>query len=396
MGKRLSVIITTTLTASLFVIPAHSAVKAGSSCKKLGSINLTSTKKFTCIKLGKKLVWNKGVILNVLPSKIDSTPTPTPTPTPTFVDFTFKNLFEKRSNISFTAWKRSNEIFLTNKPKEIKLQVFTGPNTKPFYEKIDIAITKVSRLFPSKAEPQEVVAIRYVYKDLEWAENIGKTVLTPQDYEQLVTWERGKITKGNCEVSAKNCRGSRQMTTPSGVSVILLGVENQIPTEPNGYTRLTTGMLEAHEYFHSLQRIPIINRGIDVWPHAWFREGGAEWVQNIAIHAEDYGKYTAYIREDCAYTCRKMTVEEIDEFLTYAVDNYLPKNFDPWLNYSLGSHVIEILVALKGPEVLVDMYAEMGNRLSFDDAFKKIFNVTWTEAIPEISRTLHANLLSSR
>ena len=394
MGKRLSLIITTTLTLSLNVIPAHSAVKAGSPCKKLGSISITSTKKFTCIKSGKKLLWNKGVTLNVIPTRIDATPTPTPTPT--YVDFTFKNLFENRSNVSFTAWKKSKDIMLANKPKEIVLKVFTGPNTKPFYEKIDLAIAKVSRLFPSKAEPKEVIAIRYVYRDLDWAENISKSVLSTRDYEQLVTWERGQITKSNCDVSANNCRGSRQMTTASGVSVILQGVENQIPIEPNGYIRLTTGMLEAHEYFHSLQRIPIINKGIEVWPHAWFREGGAEWVQNISIHADDYDKYKEYLIDDCSNTCQKMTVKEIEEFLTDAIDYFLPTKFDSWLNYSLGSHVIEILVAIKGPDVVVDMYAEMGNRLSFDDSFNKIFNVTWKEAIPEIAKTIHANLLSSK
>lgn len=89
MGKRLAAVITTTLTATLFVIPAHSAVKAGSSCKKIGSISFTSTKKFTCVRSGKKLVWNKGVSLAPVAPKVQptstsiSTPTPTPATTPT-------------------------------------------------------------------------------------------------------------------------------------------------------------------------------------------------------------------------------------------------------------------------------------------------------------------------
>ncbi len=82
MVKRISMIFTTTLTACLLVIPAHSAVKAGSSCKKLGSISLTSTKKFTCVRLSKKLVWNKGVPLPSVAPKVQPAPTPSPTPTP--------------------------------------------------------------------------------------------------------------------------------------------------------------------------------------------------------------------------------------------------------------------------------------------------------------------------
>ena len=74
---------------------AATAPKAGSTCKKAGQTITASGKKFTCVKSGKKLVWNKGVAIAVpkptpaataipepTPSPIP-TPEPTPTPTPT-------------------------------------------------------------------------------------------------------------------------------------------------------------------------------------------------------------------------------------------------------------------------------------------------------------------------
>jgi len=57
-----------TLVAAL---PAISAVKAGSTCKKVGQIATANGKQYTCIKSGKKKIWNKG--------KVVKTPTPTPT-----------------------------------------------------------------------------------------------------------------------------------------------------------------------------------------------------------------------------------------------------------------------------------------------------------------------------
>lgn len=46
------------------IAPADGAVvKAGAKCKKVGAIATVSGKKFTCIKTGAKLVWNKGVII---------------------------------------------------------------------------------------------------------------------------------------------------------------------------------------------------------------------------------------------------------------------------------------------------------------------------------------------
>lgn len=57
---------------------ATAAIKAGASCKKAGQTSTYAGKKFTCVKSGKKLVWNKGVAI------AKPKPVATPTPTPTF------------------------------------------------------------------------------------------------------------------------------------------------------------------------------------------------------------------------------------------------------------------------------------------------------------------------
>lgn len=65
------------------VAQAATAPKAGSACKAVGQTITAGGKKYTCVKSGKKLVWNKGVTV-VAPTPIPSaTPTATPTPTPT-------------------------------------------------------------------------------------------------------------------------------------------------------------------------------------------------------------------------------------------------------------------------------------------------------------------------
>ena len=69
------------LSFTLLVSGAQAAVKAGATCSKLGSTSTVSGKKYTCIKSGKKLVWNKGVVV-VKPTTVP-TPAPTATPAPT-------------------------------------------------------------------------------------------------------------------------------------------------------------------------------------------------------------------------------------------------------------------------------------------------------------------------
>ena len=70
------------------LIPAVSASIAGTACTKLNSTKTVSNIKYTCVKSGKKLVWNKGFAVALKPAPSPSpTPTPnqssTPTPTPT-------------------------------------------------------------------------------------------------------------------------------------------------------------------------------------------------------------------------------------------------------------------------------------------------------------------------
>ncbi len=68
---------------------AATAPKAGSACKKAGQTITAAGKKFTCVKSGKKLMWNKGVAIAapqptpVATATPEPTPSATPSPTPT-------------------------------------------------------------------------------------------------------------------------------------------------------------------------------------------------------------------------------------------------------------------------------------------------------------------------
>jgi len=95
--KSLALVIALAIAGSSLTIPGHfgdglgvavtsgfasSAIKAGSKCTTKGQIKTSQGKKFTCIKSGKTLVWNKGVAVSKGTTPVDqSKPTPSPTPT---------------------------------------------------------------------------------------------------------------------------------------------------------------------------------------------------------------------------------------------------------------------------------------------------------------------------
>ena len=64
MNKKLIVFLSIfSLFLSLPLTPVSAATKAGGTCKKVGLKSVVANKSFTCIKSGKKLIWNKGTAI---------------------------------------------------------------------------------------------------------------------------------------------------------------------------------------------------------------------------------------------------------------------------------------------------------------------------------------------
>ena len=61
--KKLSFALTSAIFLATMNPIASAAVKAGSACTKVGSKSVSGGKSYTCIKSGKKLVWDKGVLI---------------------------------------------------------------------------------------------------------------------------------------------------------------------------------------------------------------------------------------------------------------------------------------------------------------------------------------------
>ena len=62
---------------------SEAAVTPGTKCSKAGATSAFNGKKYTCVKSGKKLVWNKGVAIAKPAPVATPTPSPSVTPTPT-------------------------------------------------------------------------------------------------------------------------------------------------------------------------------------------------------------------------------------------------------------------------------------------------------------------------
>jgi hypothetical protein len=356
-------------------ITAFATAKAGTACSKAGLTSIVSGKKYTCSKLGNKLIWDKGIEVS---SKVfPATPT------------SFANLYQNRSGIAYAAWKSTADSIAQGKSNIVELKIYIGPNTiPPKYKTPEIALSLVSRAFSKYKTPENVQIIQYSLRDIKWAENKLKSILDENMYNELNRNENGHLVDSNC--TKTDCFGAKQVSTNSGIAFILQGVPLGNNNDPLRIARWELGQLEAHEFMHAMQRATITGQQTKEWPNRWIIEGSAELAQNLVMSYKSYEEYLKWRKLD-SKDLYGINTRITKAFMTNYLDiNYIEDcsdSYNPCYQYNLGSRIIEILVALKGPGVMLDLFKESALQ-GFGPAFESIFNISWSEAAPIINRTI--------
>ena len=274
MRKPLRYLLTIVILGSLLTPQiSFAAVKAGASCKKVGTTATFSGKKFTCVKSGKKLVWNKGVAIAAPRPTVTPTPAPeptsTPTPTPTSAPIVekaptgFNDLVENYRGIPTVVWNEAQKLAEIGTVKS-SFTIEIGPNTK-IQQGLDdprVYLEQASRLWSKFNQAQSTKIFLFNFQDLAWAQQknvaLGGSWFKPEDLA------------GNCS-SPSSCGafgGSYR-----GVGQIFMGVpiRDYLPFNL-GFVRGTY----VHEFSHVVQYSqfasqPTLN-GYSTLP-CWFSEG---------------------------------------------------------------------------------------------------------------------------
>jgi len=63
MKKSFALLLSILILIAIPISTSSAAIKAGSKCAKAGATSTSAGKKYTCIKSGKKLIWNNGVMI---------------------------------------------------------------------------------------------------------------------------------------------------------------------------------------------------------------------------------------------------------------------------------------------------------------------------------------------
>jgi hypothetical protein len=373
----------------VLAVPLNAAApKAGTKCAKLGATSTLNGIKYTCIKSGKNLVWNKGVAL----PKPTPTPTPTskPTPTPTLTPTipkaptSFDDLIQNYEGIAYSAWSKSREKILASSKANISLNLVIGPNTQLTFKEPQNAIDLVTRLYSGYASEAQIYFLAFNFNDRNWA--------TEQMESILPNAGSGWISNTACKTK-ETCWGGGAFSNGMGKYLI-------VETMGNFDTNHTSGSLEAHEFTHIVQQMsfkkgrPAAQFTYDPWPPTWYWEGQAHFAQHAAVYHDSFSKYL-YERSATAqdlYRDPAFNSEHIEKYFVFNAPADWQKNYDQWHQYDLGAMFVEILTALKGPDSTMEMWRLTGTGINFPVAFEQVYGVSFSKALPIMAKAIALEL----
>lgn len=359
MRKCLAVL--TVLVLAISPIQASAAVKAGVACKKVGATSISGGMKYTCVKSGKKLVWNMGVKVatpkpSIAPTATPTpvaTPSPTPTPTPAK---TFNSLWEKydwsKPASADAIVKKATDSFksytstIRNPDATVKVVAQQGVD-QTLINWVKDGATFVARTFAYPKLSREFVNVIAI--DKAWLEETYvKEGFSAREVQDRI---------GGFNAGAPAFGGS----TTNTWNYATIQKENLLNRDKSG-----TAQTAGHEFFHSIQQnLAGVNPGVDgsKIPN-WFWEGpamfvGAQTTNTLGIITYLQSRQTMIDRyKNGAPINRSSTLSEIK------ANNGV---VDP---YAIGSAGTEFIVANVGIEKFLNIYAQLGTGKSFADAFK--------------------------
>ncbi len=374
MNKRVLVFLSI-LSLSIFtlLIPANAAAKAGAKCNKAGVSEVVKGKTFTCIKSGKKLIWNKGVAAKKA--------TPTTTPTPLILNW--DNIALNYGEIATNVYKKYESFLDPNYQSKLKVNIFVGPNSKPNNTNTSPAFSIASNLLRNFKQPEEVNTIYYSFLDKEWAKKTTQEVDGTSRWNYQFDYE--------C-LSASNCRGASAGMTQNWQAMGRFTVRD-LNSSASALRMFSSGEAEIHEFTHSIymyQLKPNFDRWYVMTP-SWFSEGHATFLGKL-------GSSTSFadfkLAQELTYknyrpnqTLKSYSPEDILRFYDALSDGKEDPGMKQYV-YALGYSTVEALAAIGGIDSPMNLFLETAKGATFEQAFKTIYGIDWKVAAPILAEVV--------
>jgi len=355
--RQITVVTLFALLLSIPLSPSQAAVKAGDTCKKAGVKSVAAGKTYTCIKSGKKFVWDKGVAVTkpTVVSTPSATPTPTPTPTPEIV---YATLWEKykwskpgsSASVATAATEKFKAYATTNRSPSTTIKIVAQDGVDSTLLKwVTDGSAFVSKVFAYPQLPGPFVAV--IAKDKEFAEKAYNENGYTKDAKSLANYFDKAPAHGG---------------PPNTYNNTMIMSKGLLVSDKVGIMQMP-----GHETFHFIQK-SIAGKsaspdGLGIAPQ-WFWEGPSVF---IGLQAANHLSLLDYATEGRAFSVKRATGADVRSLKLSEVT----KNDGSADPYGIGAIATEFLVANVGMEKFMDIYSNLGKNMKFADAFKSATGV---------------------
>ena len=399
---------------SFSLLPAYSAtpIKAGTNCSKQGVAKTYNDKRYTCIKSGKKLVWSEGKKVEKKISVPTKSPSPlvnpstsptsapypnessnsSPSPSPSASSIKtlcatselqdqdetsdmqselsgaprlFNSLENLQSNYNFIEDTAFNEVKRNSqkgKTETSNANIHIGPNTYFCDSNPDYLFKRAQETFSEFDQPSSIDVVYVQIDDLQWA-----------------TEKWNELTSSKWEFpGARNCRSK---TWCSGATahpgIISIAISPNINLD-------FVGVTEIHEYTHIMQWH--LKKDGNLNTPIWWMEGQAMFF-GVSGASNNFAQYMRVQKSQRA-TFKQVPGMKFDvESIKIALLER-PKPGDrnqTSIGYSIGMKFIEALIAMKGIHINLQIWQQLRENISFEQAFKKAYGVSLNQAVDTIA-----------
>jgi hypothetical protein len=295
----------------------------------------------------------------------------------------FEDMLNNPASIVYWAWKKSADQINKNTLSSAKLTVEIGPNSIPDNPNPIAAVDLASRLY---SDFEKQIPTKFVYferKDVDWTQAQVNKFYGPaiQDWQKS---EARKMCPGEDQ-----CRGASAMTAFDKKSALVIMSSSKWGKQTKNNT---DGPIEAHEYTHIIQDSQQ-GKYLGNLPR-WQFEGEATFAQNAAIYFDNYDKYLEArnsVIGALIYTV-KPDIDWLTEFMSpkdgYTYGGAAWDKYDGARVYDVGMAITEVLTALAGPSSTMKLSQLVGEGLSYEKAFTKIYGVEWNTGVSLIAQIL--------
>jgi hypothetical protein len=345
--KRKLIIFLSSLCLAQSLTPVYAAAKAGSACTKAGVTEISSSKTYTCIKSGKRLIWNKGVSKSTNSVPID-------------IPISIDNLDLK--GVPQKAYDNVIKELNSRQPTTYSPTLIVGSNVKQ--ARIDqelLGIKKAISLWSPYFLPDKFQIVYVNLGDENWLDQksteLGLAAMLPPGQ----TWRE-------------------QFTKYDDCPFAMAGSGNGIPTfvQCLGYTfskTVSQTQTGPHEYTHLFQQ------KYNAWNISWYMEGSASffgWTLGFDPYEPTSNVRSNHLRnlwwqlpESVKSDFRSRDLTRFKSRMGEVSGRNTPETAN--MSYWVGALATEALVALYG----FDKYVEWTKNMQNEKDISKVLNQTY-------------------